>query len=354
MTVDAAIRRVHDDAIVVDTHNDLLCSVVLKPVDRWGAYFREQWLPQLVAGGVDVQVLPVWIDESYRPERALRQTLRMIEAAHRIAEENADRVGLCLDAREIEATLATDRMALLLALESCPGIDADVELLTTVARLGVRVVSLTHFGRSAFGDGSGEDATGSRLTSAGVAAVGELQRLGVVVDVSHLGRTGVDHVLELAEHPVLATHSSARAVRDHHRNLGDEHLRGIAATGGVVCVNFYPGFVDETDATVARIVDHIEHIASVAGLDHVGIGPDFVAEVERDTTPPGVGADRFPGYDMVAEVPGLAGPADLPVVTAELLSRGWPVPDIEQVLGGNVMRLFRAVLAQGSLTRAPA
>ncbi|HYU65113.1 MAG TPA: membrane dipeptidase, partial [Jatrophihabitantaceae bacterium] len=102
MTVDARVRRVHDDAIVVDTHNDLLCSVVLKPVDRWGAYFREQWLPQLIAGGVDVQVLPVWIDESYRPERALRQTLRMIEAAHRIAEGNADRVGLCLDAREIE------------------------------------------------------------------------------------------------------------------------------------------------------------------------------------------------------------------------------------------------------------
>jgi membrane dipeptidase len=348
MTVDARARRVHEDAIVVDTHNDLLCCVVLRPVERWGSYFRDQWLPQLSAGGVDVQVLPVWIDEAYRPERALRQTLRMIEAAHRIAEENPDRVGLCLDARDVEATLATDRLALLLALESAPGIDADVELLTTVARLGVRVVSLTHFGRSAFGDGSGEDATGSRLTSAGVQAVTELERLGVVVDISHLGRTGVDHVLEIAERPVIATHSSARALCDHHRNLGDDHLRGVAATGGVVCVNFYPGFVDETEPTVARIVDHIEHIASVAGLDHVGIGPDFVIEVERDTTPPGVGADRFPGYDMDAEVPGLAGPADLPVVTAELLSRGWPVADIEQVLGGNVMRLLGTVLGKGS------
>jgi membrane dipeptidase len=309
-------------------------------VHRWGSYFRERWLPQLFAGGVDVQVLPVWIDDVYRPERALRQTLRMIEAAHRIAEHNADRVSLCLDGSDIEQALAGGRVALVLALESCPGIEADVELLTTVARLGVRVASLTHFGRSAFGDGSAEDATGSRLTSVGVTAVAELQRRGVIVDVSHLGRTGVDHVLELATRPVMATHSSARALCDHHRNLSDTQLRGVAGTGGVVCVNFYPGFIHDVDPSVARIVDHLEHIASVTGIDHVGIGPDFVAEVEQDITPPGAELDNPSGCDPLATIPGMTGPADLPAVTAELLNRGWPVNDVGRVLGGNVMRLF--------------
>jgi hypothetical protein len=98
-------EQLHRDAVVVDTHNDLLCSVVLRPVNRWGSYFRERWLPQLRAGGVDVQVLPVWIDDPYRPEGALRQTLRMIEAAHRIAAENPRDVALCADAAQVDTAV---------------------------------------------------------------------------------------------------------------------------------------------------------------------------------------------------------------------------------------------------------
>lgn len=334
----------HHRAIVADTHNDLLCSVVVRPVHRWGGYFRDHWLPQLTAGGVDVQVLPVFVDELYRPERALRQTLRMIEAAHRIAEENADAVAICTDGAAVRQACAGGRIALVLALESCPGVDADVELLATVHRLGVRVASLTHFGRTVFADGSAEDATGSRLTSLGVAAVAELERLGVILDISHLGRTGVDHVLEISRRPVMATHSSARALRDHHRNLDDEQLAAVAKTGGVVCINFYPGFVDDTDPSVARLVDHIEHVASVAGIDHVGIGPDFVAEVERDTTLPGAEPSSVAGWDGGTDLPGLAGPADLPVLTAHLLERGLAEGDVVKVLGGNVLRLFDAEL----------
>ena len=354
MTVAPEVLQLHHDAVVADTHNDLLCSVVIRPVDRWGSYFAEQWLPQLRAGGVDIQVLPVWIDAPYRPEGALRHTLRMIEAGHRIAQDNPNEVAVCLDGAQIDAALASGRIALVLALEDCPGIGADVELLTTVARLGVRMVSLTHFGRSAFADGSAEDETGGRLTSAGVAAVRELERLGALIDVSHLGVAGVDHVLELATRPLLASHSSARALRDHHRNLSDDHLRAIAGTGGVVCVNFYPGFVAEKDASVADVATHLEHVASVAGLDHVGIGPDFVTEVERDITPPGAELEAVAGCDPTEELPGLGGPAELPAITAELRRRGWPVDDIQQVLGGNVLRLFRAELGVPASARAAA
>ena len=125
-TVDA--EQLHRTAVVADTHNDLLMAVVARPPDRWGAYFRENWLPQLRDGGVDVQVLPVFVDDAYRPEGALRQTLRMIEAAHRLVEDNADEVTLCLDGAALDATLDSGRIALVLALEGCPGIDADVEL----------------------------------------------------------------------------------------------------------------------------------------------------------------------------------------------------------------------------------
>jgi len=270
----------------------------------------------------------------------------MVEAAHKVAEGSTDEVALCRDGSEIEAALAAGKIALVLALEGCPQIDTDVELLETLARLGVRLVSFAHFGRSALADGSAEDATESRLTSVGVEALGLLEQLGVLVDVSHLGRSGMDHVLELATRPVIATHSSARAVLDHHRNLDDAQLRGIADTGGVVCVNFFAGFIDLSRPTVERLVDHIEHIAAVVGIEHVGLGPDFVLEVYEEKIPM---CDRpvvIDGMDILRCIPGLEGPAGLPLVTEALLARGWADRDVRSVLGGNVQRLFREELGR--------
>ncbi|MCZ4098529.1 membrane dipeptidase [Streptomyces sp. So13.3] len=338
----------HHRAIVADTHNDLLMAVSARPPFRWADFFRERWLPQLQAGGVDIQVLPVFIDDAYRPEGALRRTLRMIETAHVLAEGNPDTVALCEDGDQIDAALAASKIALVLALESAPGVDADVELFHTLHRLGVRVASIAHWNRTPLADGSGEDATGSRLTAAGVRALAEMERLGMLFDVSHLGAAGVAHVLELATRPLLATHSSARALSDHHRNLTDEQLRGVAATGGVVCVNFFPGFLAEAeeDRTLEKLVDHIEHVASVAGIDHVGIGPDFVREVLLDVTPPCCEDLNLDDMDPLVTLPGLDGPAGLPLVTAELFRRGHPEADIGKILGGNVHRLFRAELGR--------
>ncbi|MCG5213901.1 membrane dipeptidase [Streptosporangium soli] len=338
----------HDRAVVADTHNDLLMAVSARPPEHWASFFRERWLPQLTAGGVNLQVLPVFIDNQYRPEGALRQTLRMIECAHVIAEGNPDTVRLCLDGRQIDDALAAGRIALVLALESAPGLDADVELFPTMHRLGVRVASIAHWGRTALADGSGEDATGSRLTAPGVAALARMERLGMIFDVSHLGASGVAHVLELATRPVMATHSSARALRDHHRNLTDDQLRGVAATGGVVCVNFLPGFLaeDPVDFTVERLLDHIEHVAGVAGIDHVGLGPDFIREVMADLTPPCCEDFSYGSVDVKAVLPGVDGPAGLPLVTEGLLKRGLAEDDVTKIVGGNVLRLFRAELGR--------
>ena len=339
-------ERLHHDATVVDTHNDLLMLVARQPVARQSGYFRDHWLPQLTAGGVDVQVLPVFIDDDYRPEGALRQTLRMVEAAHRVADDNAAAVALCSTGADIDAALSSGRIALVLALEGCEAVGVDVPILATLFRLGVRMASFTHFGRTALADGSAEDAAGSRLTAAGVDALALMESLGMLVDVSHLSAAGTDHVLELATRPVVATHSSAHALREHHRNLTDDRLKGIAASGGVVGVNFFYGFIDPGSPTVGRLVDHIEHVAAVAGIDHVGLGPDFVKEVFEQLTPPIVGAVDFEGLDGSRVIPGLDGPAGLPLVTAELVQRGWPEPDIRKVLGDNWLRVFRAELGR--------
>ena len=342
----------HRRAYVADTHNDLLCAVAARPAGRWGSFFGERWLPQLRAGGVDLQVLPVFIEDAYRPEGALRRTLRMLEAGHRAAEANPDDVLLCRDGADLDTAAESGRIGLVLALEGAHGIGDDVELLETVHRLGVRVASLAHFGRGGFADGSGENATGSRLTSAGVRAVAEMERLGMLFDVSHLGAAGVGHVLELANRPLIATHSSARALFDHHRNLGDEQLRGIAAGGGVVCANFYAPFLHASDFSVDRLVDHLEHLVSVAGIEHVGIGPDFLKEVLAETTPPCCEATEVAGVAADQYLPGLEGPAGLPLLTQALLRRGWCERDILAVLGGNVRRLCRAEIGVPLVARA--
>jgi membrane dipeptidase len=314
-----------------------------RPAAEQAADFRRQWLPQLPAGGGKEQDLPVFCDDDFRPEGALRQTLRMIECAHRIADEAADIVSLCRTGKEIDAAVEAGRIALVLALEGCEAVGTDVELLRTFARLGVRMVSFTHFGRTALADGSAEDGAGSRLTAAGVAAFRLLEELSVLVDVSHLSAAGTDHVLSLATRPVVASHSSAYALREHHRNLTDERLKGIAATGGVIGVNFFYGFIDPDSPTIGRLVDHIEHVAGVAGIDHVGLGPDFVKEVFEQLTPPAIPVD-FEGIDGTRVIPGLDGPAGLPLVTEEMLRRGWPEPDIVKALGENWLRVFRSAL----------
>ncbi|MFJ4770929.1 membrane dipeptidase [Streptomyces uncialis] len=147
-----------------------------------------------------------------------------------------------------------------------------------------------------------------------------------------------------------ALHHRAVVADTHndHRDLTDEQIRGIAAAGGVVCVDFFPGFLaaDPADRTVARVVDHIEHVASVAGTAHVGPGPDFVREVISEVPPPCCEDFGVEGIDPLEALPGLEGPAGLPLVTAELIRRGHPEKDVEAVLGGNVHRLFRAELGR--------
>jgi membrane dipeptidase len=348
--ISAAAAALHEQSIVVDTHNDLLMLCVRRKPSEQGAYFRRVWLPRLHAGGVNIQVLPVFIDDDFRPEGALRQTLRMLEAGWRIAAENPDAVRICLTGADVDATLAGGLIALVLALEGCEAVGTDVALFASLHRLGVRIASFTHFRRTMLADGSAEDGTGGRLTEAGIEAVAICEALGILLDVSHLGAACTDHLLEVATRPVIASHSSAFSLRRHHRNLTDARLRAIAATGGVVGINVLATFIDENLHTVARVVDHIEHAAATIGVDHVGLGPDFYKEISEELHGP-VAQSMDGGGTVISYVPGLEGPAGLPLITDELLRRGWPDDDIRQVLGGAFHSLFVRELGLPSARR---
>ncbi len=339
-------RSLHDDAVVVDAHNDLPVLLLMRNrslgpqgVER---YWSEVWVPEARAGGLNVQVLPIYVAPS-AAESALRVTLLQLEALEHEAARTPE-VALCRSGAEIDAALADGRIALLPALEGTSGIGVDVELFAVFHRLGVRMVSFTHWSRALLADGTADEEAGSRLPAAGVQALAELERLGILLDVSHLAAPAVDHVLELATRTVIASHSSCRALCDHHRNLSDEHLRAIAATGGVIGINVLPAFIDRENPTLERVIDHVEHAAEVAGVDHVGLGPDFLREYVDALYPQYDRFLQFEGVDMKAVVPGLAYTRDLPNVTEQLFARGWGEGEVRKVLGENWLRVFRASL----------
>ena len=304
-------------------------------------HFGTHSIPELRAGGVNVQVLPIWVTPE-DAEAALRNAVLTAEYLHEEAEKNADAVAICGDGAAIDAAVAAGKIALVLALEGCAPIGQDSALFRTFFRLGVRIASFTHMGRTLLADGSGEDDTGSRLPGAGVAAVREMERLGILVDVSHLSIAGTAHVLEIAARPVIASHSSARALHDIHRNLSDDQLRAIAATGGVIGVNFLPVFLDARVFTLDRLVDHIAHIVGVVGEEHVGIGPDFIADYYDALYP--TFSPPFHGFDLKVRLAGMTGPRDLPHLTEALLARGFGEDAVRKILGANFLRVFREVL----------
>ncbi|RZQ61568.1 dipeptidase [Amycolatopsis suaedae] len=338
----------HQDAVVVDCHNDLILLVDHFDQRNQPGHFSDFWLPELRAGGVDVQILPICLEPAFQSEGGLRRTLLLVERIHRLAAEHSDDVAVCLTAAEIDAAVAAGKIALVIALEGAHGIGQDVALVRTLYRVGVRVVSMAHFGRTFLADGSGLDTTSrGRLTPQGIEALAEMEDLGIVFDISHLGLGGVDHVLELATRPFLATHSACLGITDIHRNLHDDHIKQIAQLGGVIGVAAaIPFFIDAQHPTADRVVDHIERIIEVAGIDHVGLGPDFIDDYYQQVYGGWIIPPEFAATTAHAEI---ARPSDLPRITDALVRRGFAEPDIRKILGENVLRVLRDVL-RGSVT----
>ncbi|TDC09372.1 membrane dipeptidase [Nonomuraea longispora] len=351
--------RLHADAQVVDAHNDLI--LLVDHMDKRGRtdHFAEFWLPELRAGGVDVQVLPIWIDEDHQSEGALRRTLLLAERIHELAAQYPDDVAICSTAADIDAANRSGRIALVMAIEGAHGIGQDPKLIRTMFRAGVRVASIAHYGRTLLADGSGLDDTArGGLTPQGIEVFTEMERLGMVFDVSHLGVNGVEDVLNLASRPLLATHSTCLVITDNHRSLGDDQIRRIAALGGVVGVAAaIPWFIDPHNPTADRVVDHIEHVVDIAGIDHVGLGPDIIDDYFQEVWggwpahagDPSGNAGAIGPYEP-AEI---KRPSDLVKVTDAMVRRGFGEQDVKKVLGDNVMRVFRQVMGVPSQRERP-
>lgn len=304
---------------MADAHNDLLLGVIHQRERGHADPFGDFWLPQLRAGGVVLQVLPVYTEEQFTNEGALRRALLVLETARWIADRHAADVAICETGPEIRRAIDAGKIALVLAFEGLEPVGSHLEVLDTFFRLGVRIASLTWNRRTMFADGIGERATGGGLTSLGMEAVAEMEHLGMVVDVSHLSDAGFDHLLGVTTRPFIASHSSCRALNDHPRNLDDARIRELAARGGYVAMNAFGGFLSQGAATIADLVEHVAHAVAVVGADHVGLGLDFVADIFVDVRPI-LGAALFD----IGDVPlarGIQRPADLAALGPLLVDR---------------------------------
>ncbi len=320
--------RLHRNALVFDAHCDFLSHTV-----RDGRRFAERLslghvdLPRLVEGGVTAQVFALFpLGTQQRPiaDDPTVEVLRQVDAFHHLQDVCGGRFVAAMRATEIFQAEADGRVAGVLGLEGVEALAGELGLLRVFHQLGVRIVGLTWNHRNAAADGVGVVDAGG-LTDFGRRVVREACRLGMVLDVSHLAPPGFWEVLELVEGPVISSHANAAALCPHPRNLSDAQLDGLAASGGVACVTYVPGFitVPPEQPSLERLLDHIDYLARRIGTDHIGLGSDF------------------DGYDGVTA--GLEDTACLPALTAGLVARAYPESAIRGILGLNQLRVFRQV-----------
>ncbi|MDI3316829.1 MAG: dipeptidase [Bacillota bacterium] len=326
--IDAEALAVHRRAVVVDTHQDTLEDVVAGRRhlgERADSGHAD--LPRLLEGGVDVVLFSHWTRPTGYPGLTLSQVLHKLHIFWQECADTSSTLAPATTAGEIDAAVAAGKVAGVVSMEGLEAIGSDPGLLDVLYRIGVRVASLTWNERNALADGTGQSETRSRLTAAGREAVRAMHRLGIVVDVSHLSEGCFWDLLEQGDPPVIASHSNARALCDHPRNLSDDQVRAVAQRGGVVGVTFVPAFLvpEEagTPATLESVVAHIDHLVTLVGPEHVGIGSDFD------------GTEQLPV--------GLEDVTRLPALTEALLRRGYGEAAVTAILGGNFLRVFRQV-----------
>jgi len=329
-------------AIVVDAHSDMLNDLLGQHILGETGILEKNWVPSMKEGGIDLRIAAIFSSPQYLPELALRRALDQVAAL--LAElDRSPNACLCTTYADILRAKAEGKRGLVLGMEGVEPLGADLTLLRVFYALGLRVIGLTHALRNYAADGAFFDPkkTGLQggLTDFGVSLIEQAQAMGIVIDVSHLNDPGFWDVIKLAVGPVIASHSNCRVLKDHPRNLTDEQIKAVADTDGVIGLNAASLFTEPPDLT--HLMDHLEHLIKVAGREHVGLGLDFCdyllqyrTELEK--------AHMRPRW--LKPVDGLSGDRDVPKVPAILAERGYPTDTIEQIMGENFLRVFRAVL----------
>ncbi len=375
--------EIHRKSIVVDTHNDILSMMIDDAYDigvsSVGKYHTD--IARMKQGGVTAEFFSVYIDRKYANEGgSARRALDMIDYVYRAAEKYPNDFVMAYTSSDIRRAKKQKKIAALMGIEGGHAIEDSLMALRDFYRLGVRYMTLTHNNTNNWADACCDEAKHNGLSDFGKEVIREMNRIGMLVDVSHVSDKTMSDVLDVSTAPVIASHSSARALGDRTRNIPDELLKRFTSNGGVVMVNFYPGFIDQKviEAVRAReirlrpqidelkarykddpkkleeetnrlhkanplpvtplsvLVDHFDYIAKVAGVDHVGIGSDF---------------------DGIGSLPaGMEDISKLPNLTYELLRRGYSEQDVRKILGENFLRAFAraervAAASQGMLSR---
>ncbi len=322
-------------------------------------------IPRLRAGGVGGQFWSVYVPASLTPLEAVQATFEQIDTAKRIIAAHPDTFALATTADEIEQVFASGRIASLIGMEGGYSIDDSLGVLREFHRAGARYMTLTHSTTTTWADSATDAPKWGGLNPFGEAVVKEMNRLGMMVDLSHVSEETMLDAMRVSDAPVIFSHSSARAVTDHPRNVPDSVLRLMPEDGGIVMVTFVPGFINEEvrswgasrtaedarlkslnpgdpaavetgmaawvqanptpRASIADIVAHIQHVREVAGIDHVGLGGDF---------------------DGIGSLPeGVGGVDAYPTILAALMDAGWSEADIRKIAGENLLRVMRSVEA---------
>jgi membrane dipeptidase len=375
--------KLHREAIVIDTHDDITSAILDDGFDlaKPNGHTATD-LPKMHAGGIGAEFFSIYVDMKYfdhptsKAGGPARRALDMIDITYQQLERHPQDLVLATSAEDIRRAKQDGKIAVLMGIEGGHAIESSLFALREFYRLGVRYMTLTHTGNNDWADSAGFGDMHPKpahhgLSPFGEEVVREMQRIGMLVDVSHVSDETFDDVMRVAKAPVIASHSSARALCDVSRNMTDDELRAVAKNGGVVMVNFFTAFLDpkvaqamsalakkhgkeiaaawnlpedERRAAFAKmgfgdlpktplsvLIDHIEHIAKIAGVDHVGLGSDFD------------GAESYPV--------GLEGMDGLPKITLELLKRGWSDEDVKKLLGENFLRVFSEATAYARATK---
>ncbi|HVJ50508.1 dipeptidase [Desulfitobacterium sp.] len=310
---------------VIDGHCDSIGDYIRgKRTLRLGNEGGHWDLERAKAGGMILQIMACFIESEFKPGLASRRGLELIHSAQRFINENQDGVFLIRCQQDLNQLPSPDKLGILLCVEGGEVLGESLFMLDIIYELGVRALGLTWNQRNALADGVGEQ-TNSRLTRLGQSVIRRMNELGMLIDVSHLNEAGFWNVLELSTAPIVASHSCAYAVCEHPRNLTDEQLKALARNHGLVGVNFYARFLTEKgEATLDHVVQHIAHIAEVAGVETIGLGSDFD------------GIDQAPrGLEDATKYPNLA---------EALRKAGFCEEEITQIFFKNFRRLLLNVI----------
>ncbi|MBW3634551.1 MAG: dipeptidase [Chloroflexi bacterium] len=325
---------------IADLHSDLPLGLLKRRFDGQDGSLRTEWLPRLRAGGVRVVVCAIYIDSNFLPEGALRRAVQLIDALLEEIAACRDAIELALSEADVERITGDGKIAAILALEGAEPLGHDLAALRLFYRLGMRMLSFAWMRRTAFGDGAWENDSRGGLTRLGQDAVREMNRLGIIIDVSHASDQTTWDILETSSRPVIASHSNARALQVHPRNLTDEMIAAIAASGGLIGVVAVARYISDTEPTVARWADHVDHIVELAGIDHVGIGCDFYDDIMTMGASQEIPAWNPGGGLGQLSFAGMRTWEDLPGLTAALLRRGYTEADLRKVYRENVSRVM--------------